>query len=280
MHERSETTHNGDDDAHGCRPRASVFDPDTPSTARMYDYFLGGKDNYAADRLAAERVIALQPAARTAAQANRRFLLRAVETLARAGVRQFVDVGAGIPTRPNVHEVVQAIVPDARIAYVDNDPVVLAHSRALRATAPGVIAVEGDLRRPDAIWEDPQLERHIDVDQPVGLLFVAVMHFVRREDDPAALIDRWTKHLAPGSHFALSVGTSAGYTADEVRQIEDAYRNASSPLALHPPEEVARWFTGYELLDPGLVSIFKWRADEPEPPRLSALAGVGRLSER
>jgi SAM-dependent methyltransferase len=258
------------------RPEAA-FDPDIPSTARIYDYILGGKDHFAADREAAEQLIAAQPASRATALANRGFLLRAVDTLARSGIRQFLDIGAGIPTSPNVHEVVQEVAPDARIAYVDNDPVVLAHTRALRATAPGVIAVDGDVRHPEEILEQPQLRDHLDFDEPVALLLVAVLHFVRREDDPAALIEQYTKRLAPGSCLALTVGSSAGYTAEEVARIEAPYRNASSPLTLHDPAEVARWFSGYELLDPGLVSIFKWRADEPEPPRVSALGGVGRL---
>jgi hypothetical protein len=258
------------------RPEAA-FDPDTPSTARIYDYILGGKDNFAADRAAAEQLISVQPAAHLTARANRSFLLRAVKTLADSGIRQFLDIGAGIPTSPNVHEVVHAVIPDARIAYVDNDPVVLAHTRALRATTPSVIAVEGDVRNPDGILEQRQLLDHIDFTEPVALLLVAVMHFVRREEEPAALIDRYTKRLSPGSCLALTVGSSAGLSPEQVEQIEAPYKNASSTLTLHDPDEVAHWFSGYELLDPGLVSIFKWRSDETEPPGVSGLCGVGRL---
>ncbi|MFC5910331.1 SAM-dependent methyltransferase [Streptacidiphilus monticola] len=253
------------------------FDPDVPSTARIYDYILGGKDNFAADRAAAENLMALQPSTRELAQANRRFLVRAVELLARSGIRQFVDVGAGIPTSPNVHEIVRRHQPDARVVYVDNDPVVLAHTRALRADV-GVSAVDGDLRRPEQVLDDPELQKAVDFSEPVGLLLVSVLHFVRREEDPAALIRRYTQRLAPGSYLALSIASAGTLPPEEVAKAEAVYANASSPLTLHSPAAVAEWLAGYELLEPGLVPTVKWRADEPEPATLgSALAAVVRI---
>ncbi|MEY9874193.1 hypothetical protein ABH931_003687 [Streptacidiphilus sp. MAP12-33] len=253
------------------------FDPNVPSTARVYDYLLGGKDNFAADRVAAEGLLKVQPMTRDIAQANRRFLVRAVSLLAESGIRQFVDVGAGIPTSPNVHEIVRGHQPDARIVYVDNDPVVLAHTRALRAET-GVTALEGDLRRPKEVLDRVEASGAIDFSQPVGLLLISVMHFVRREEDPAAVIRAYTERLAPGSHLALSIASSGDMQQEEIDRAEAVYANASSPLVMHTPASVADWLTPYSLLEPGLVTYFKWRADEPEAGGLGTpLAAVARV---
>ncbi|WP_084729457.1 SAM-dependent methyltransferase [Streptacidiphilus neutrinimicus] len=253
------------------------FDPNVPSTARIYDYLIGGKDNFAADRAAAEHLLTAQPTARSIAQANRRFLVRAVELLAQSGIRQFIDVGAGIPTSPNVHEIVRAHQPDARIVYVDNDPVVLAHTRALRAET-GVYALDADMRRPQEILDRVAAAGTIDFSQPVGLLLISVMHFVRREEDPAAMIRAYTERLAPGSHLALSIASAGRLDQDEIEKAEAIYAHASSPLVLHSPAAVADWLAPYTLLEPGLVSYYKWRADENEPDNTGApIAAVARI---
>ena len=255
------------------------FDPDTASPARMYDYYLGGKDNFASDRAVADRMISAHPVVVAGAQGNRRFMVRAVETLAQAGVRQFIDIGAGIPTSPNTHEVAKRFQPDARVAYVDNDPVVLAHTRALR-NAPGVLAVEGDIREPDAILDDEQLSRHIDFSQPVGLLLVAVLHFIRHQEQPGRLVERLVRRLAPGSYLVVSTGSTEGHSPADVARFEATYEKSSSPLVLHSREEVDAWLAPFEVLDPGVTSVFKWRADEEIPGTLSLLGAVGRLPTR
>ncbi|QMU78702.1 SAM-dependent methyltransferase [Streptacidiphilus sp. PB12-B1b] len=255
------------------------FDPDVASPARMYDYYLGGKDNYAADRAVADTMIATHPVVLAGARGNRRFMVRAVEALAQAGVRQFIDIGAGIPTSPNTHEVAQRSHPGARVVYVDNDPVVLAHTRALRS-APGVVAIEGDVREPEAILADPQLTDHIDFSQPVGLLLVAVLHFIRHDEYPEELVDRLVRPLVPGSHLVVSSGSSEGHSPEAVARFEATYQKSSSPLVLHSRADVARWLSGFELLDPGITSIFKWRADEEIPGDLSWLGAAGRLPQR
>ncbi|MFC7588261.1 SAM-dependent methyltransferase [Nonomuraea antimicrobica] len=161
----------------------SGVDPNTPSIARVYDYYLGGKDNFAADRELAEQVLKVAPNARATARANRNFLVRVTEAVAMAGIRQFVDLGTGIPTSPNVHEVAQQIKPCAHVAYVDNDPIVLSHARALLAgTRSDVIAMEGDLRAPEQILDPPRLPAHINFTQPVAIFLVAMLHLLTDED--------------------------------------------------------------------------------------------------
>ena len=253
------------------------FDPNTPSTARIYDYLIGGKDNFAADRAAAEHLLTVEPAARDIAQANRRFMVRAVGMLAESGIRQYIDLGAGIPTSPNVHEIVRAQQPDARIVYVDHDPVVLAHTRALRAET-GVFALDADMRRPQEILDRLEEAGTIDFSQPVGLLLISVMHFVRRDEDPAAMIRAYTERLAPGSHLVLSIASGGQMSQDEIDKAEAVYAHASSPLVLYTPAAVADWLKPFELVEPGLVTYSKWRADESEPGSVGApLAAVARV---
>jgi hypothetical protein len=267
----------GTDSASGNGGTNVGFDPNVPSTARVYDYLLGGKDNFAADRAAAEGLLAAYPPAQIIAQANRRFLVRSVGMLAESGIRQFVDVGAGIPTSPNVHEIVRAHQPDARIVYVDNDPVVLAHTRALRAET-GVTAMDGDLRHPHTILDRLEADGTIDFSQPVGMLLISVMHFVRREEDPAGIIRAYTERLAPGSHLVMSIASGGSLPQEEIDKAEAVYAQASSPLILHSPAAVADWLKPYSLVEPGLVSYFKWRGDEEEPGGLGApLAVVARI---
>jgi trans-aconitate methyltransferase len=255
------------------QPRDAI-DVNTPSPARMYDYWLGGKDNFAADRAAAEQVIAVNPEQRDLVRANRAFLVRAVRHIAQEGIDQFLDLGTGIPTSPNVHEVARAVRPSARVVYVDNDPIVSAHNKALRAADDAVGAVHADIRHPAEILADPAVTRLLDLDRPVGLLAIAVLHFITEAEE---VIARFRQALSPGSYLALSVGTTDGLTPSQVQGIKDAYANASAHAVIRSRQEIERLFTGFDLIEPGLVHVAKWRADGPET-KGRLLAGVGRLA--
>ncbi|GAA3695285.1 SAM-dependent methyltransferase [Nonomuraea antimicrobica] len=241
----------------------SGVDPNTPSIARVYDYYLGGKDNFAADRELAEQVLLVAPNARATARANRNFLVRATEAVAMAGIRQFVDLGTGIPTSPNVHEVAQQIKPCAHVAYIDNDPIVLCHARALLAgTRPGVIAMEGDVRAPEQVLDHPRLRAHIDFAQPVAIFLVAMLHLLTDEDRPEQLVKTISERMAPGSYLVLS---HLWDDPDGVgRAGADAYarRKASSPVVPRTTEQIQRFFDGFELVEPGLVFLDQWRPIE------------------
>lgn len=186
------------------------FDPSVPSPARMYDYYLGGKDNFPADREAAELALSVVPFGREVARANRQFLARAVAFMAREGIGQFIDLGTGLPTRPNVHEVARSVQPDARMLYVDNDPMACSHARALLATNDGVAAIQGDVRMPQAILNDPVTCALIDFTRPVAMLFVAVLHFLTDDDRPGEQVAAFRWRLASGSMLAVSHVTSDG----------------------------------------------------------------------
>jgi hypothetical protein len=257
---------------------ATAIDTSRAHPARLYDYYLGGKDNYPVDRAAAKKVVAAFPQARKLALANRGFLVRAVQFLAEQGIRQFLDLGTGIPTSPNVHEVARQVRPGATVVYVDNDPVVTRHSQALRATHDGVIAVEGDIRQPYAILADPAVASLIDFAQPVAVLMIAVLHFIREEDDPAAIVDAFTRRVVPGSYLALSHATSDGADPGVLSQITDAYRDTAAPLVPRTAGQITSLFSGWELADPGrLVDVSQWRPDKRAmPTKIRILAGVGR----
>ncbi|MEV5751205.1 SAM-dependent methyltransferase [Actinoallomurus sp. NPDC052308] len=250
-----------------------VIDVHTPSPARMYDYWLGGKDNFAADREAAEKVIAAHPEQRKLVRANRDFLVRVVRHLAEQGVEQFLDLGTGIPTSPNVHEVAREIRPAARVVYVDNDPIVFAHNRAFRATDDRIATVRADIRRPREILGDPAVERLLDFDRPIALLAIAVLHFVPEGEE---VIGTLRENMAPGSFLALSTGTYEGLTLEQRERIENAYAKSSAPAVIRSRTEIERLFTGFDLVEPGLVHVARWRSDGPET-KGRLLAGVGRL---
>ncbi|WP_157249834.1 SAM-dependent methyltransferase [Nonomuraea typhae] len=254
------------------------FDPTKPNAARLYDYYLGGKDNFPADRAAAEKILRVAPELRAAARANRAFLGRAVRYLAAQGITQFLDIGTGLPTRGNVHEVAP---PGSRIAYVDNDPVVLVHARALlTASERDTTAVWGDLRDPEEILKNAELG--LDFDRPIGLLLVAVLHFIGRGDDTGRIIATLRDALAPGSFIALSHGTSDARQA-AVSKGTEVYRNSASPLTLRSRSEIEALFDGFEMVEPGVVWLPQWRPEEadfidfPEHPERSLiLCGLGR----
>jgi hypothetical protein len=247
------------------------FRPEVPSTARMYDYYLGGKDNFPADREAAERVITMMPPGtiHTAAAQNRGFLGRAVNYLVtELGVRQFLDIGTGLPTMNSVHQVAQATNPDSRVVYVDHDPVVLAHAQDLLHGVPGTTILRHDLRDPDAILADPGLRAMLDFTQPVAVLLIAVLHFISDEEKPADIIGRLMNGLPAGSFLVISHAT-----ADSFAQLDDAigvYQNATSSMFNRSRAEVEALFTGLDLIDPGVVWLPQWHpapdtglADDP-----------------
>lgn len=249
----------------------------------MYDYYLGGKDNFESDRTAAEEIYTQIPDLPQIARDNRSFLQRAVRVLAEAGVRQFLDIGAGLPTQGNVHEIAQQVDPTSRIIYVDNDPIVLAHARALLTSRPeGATAyVDADLRDPDTIFNHPDLRRLIDFDKPVGLLMIAVLHFVTDDEDPWELVSRYRSRLPSGSHIAIAHATSDDRPPGAVRKMTDVYRKASAPFVFRTREQIRTLFEGFDLLDPGLAFCPDWRPATVTPTSPSAgwnLAGVGLRS--
>lgn len=255
-------------------------DINTPSPARMYDYYLGGKDNFAADREAAEKALSVVPDGRQIAWANRRFLVRAVKYLARNGIGQFIDLGTGIPTSPNVHETARSIVPDARVAYVDNDPIVAVHNRArLDSVDNGIIAVRGDIRYPLNIITNHAVRGVIDFRRPVGILFVAVLHFVTDSEGPYQAVAAFRERVSPGSYVAISHITSDGTDPGVISTIEEAYRRASAPAVFRSRIEIERFFDGFHLVKPGITEVSNWRGSKRKtagPPALRFLSGVGK----
>ncbi|TDC86602.1 SAM-dependent methyltransferase [Actinomadura sp. 7K507] len=247
----------------------SGVDITVPNVARMYDYYLDGKDNYAADREAAERVIEVMPGSRAGAQANRAFLVRAVRHLvAEAGITQFLDLGAGLPTQNNVHEVALSLNPDARVVYVDWDPVVCSHSRALLRAPDSVGVVEADLRDMDAILRHETTRTLLDFDRPVAVMMVSILHFVDDSDDPHGIVARYRDATAPGSHLVVSHLTGdlmAKARPEETARAEEIYRRTATPVHLRTHQETEDLFKGYGLVDPGLVWLTDWRPDEPVP---------------
>ncbi|MDX6340987.1 MAG: hypothetical protein QOH87_1125 [Trebonia sp.] len=265
------------------------FRPDIPSTARIYDYYLGGKDNYPADREAAEHIIASMPngVVRTAAVQNRKFLMRAVRHLtADLGIRQFLDIGTGLPTMNSVHQVAQSIAPESRVVYVDHDPIVLAHSRNLLHGNERAAVIRQDLRDPAGLLADPQLRAMIDFRQPVAVLLVAVLHFVSDGEDPYGAVRALLDPMPAGSYLVISHFTADSYD-EQADAAAQGYQNASSSVHHRTRAQIAEFFAGYDLVDPGeLVWAPRWRraADEPDddpevavnPGRSLSWCGVAR----
>ncbi|MFW6695075.1 SAM-dependent methyltransferase [Streptomyces sp. MAR4 CNX-425] len=260
------------------------INPHIPHPARIYDYLLGGKDHYEADRAAAEETIRRAPQVRESARANRAWMRRAARYLVGRGVRQFLDIGTGIPTSPNLHEVAQRISPDCRVVYADNDPVVLAHARALlRGSREGRTAyIEADVRRPDEILRAPELWRTLDRDRPVALMLSAILHFVRDEEDPAGLVATLRDALPPGSYLALS-HTTNDIQPERAADAAAVYgeRRAAALMVPRPRHRVESFFAGFDVVDPGVVQLPHWHPDGPVRPRhldeVWLYGGVGRL---
>jgi S-adenosyl methyltransferase len=235
------------------------IDVSTPSVARMYDYYLGGKDNYAADREAARLVLGAAPDVPLAALENREFLKRAMHYLAaERGIGQFVDIGPGLPTQGNVHQLAHLHNPGAKVAYIDNDASVLTHGRALLDGVPGVTIISGDLREPDDILAAPKLAALIDFSHPVALLMTLVLHFVPADDDPYAVVARFRDALSPGSFLVISHVTGDGREPGALAGV-GAYDNANAPLILRTRGQVQGFFNGFDLIDPGVVFLSQWR---------------------
>jgi len=233
----------------------------------MYDYYLGGKDNYPADRDAAERIIGMMPAGvvRTSAVQNRKFLIRAVRHLAAdLGIRQFLDIGTGLPTMNSVHQVAQSVAPDSRVVYVDHDPIVLAHSRNLLHGTDRAAVIRRDLRDPAGILADPELRELLDFSQPIAVLLVAVLHFISAAEDPYGLVRSLMDPMPTGSYLVISHFTADSYQQADVAAQE--YQNASSTLHSRSRSQVADFFPGYKLIDPGeVVWTPQWRRDVDGP---------------
>jgi SAM-dependent methyltransferase len=256
------------------------FDLDRPNAARVYDYFLGGSHNLAADRELAAQIVAAIPDAALIAQANRAFLRRAVLYCVDAGIRQFLDLGSGIPTVGNVHEVAQRAAPESRVVYVDVEPVAVAQSRAILAGNDRVAVLQADVRDPERILGDPGLRAMLDLSRPVAVLMVAVLPFVADADGPSRIVARIRDAVAPGSYLVLSHGT-ADTRPEEFAELSERYRSTSTPVTARPRRQVEEFFAGFELVDPGLVFVQQWRPDwlgevEDRPDWSSVYGGVGR----
>lgn len=254
-------------------------DLDRPSSARIYDYMLGGSHNFGSDREMAEQLLAADPRIGPTAHANRAFLRRAVEFLAGQGVRQFLDLGSGIPTLGNVHEVARLAAPDARVVYVDNDPVAVAHSRAIVGDDDRVVILQTNLCEPASIMADPQVTDLLDFTEPIAVLLVAVLHFIPDEADPAGIIATLRDAVPSGSYLVIS---QASWPSEQIiaqgQETLARYRQATAVALRHVPQ-IEAFFAGFELVDPGLVHVASWRPDpdSSEDPALlmPVYAGVG-----
>jgi hypothetical protein len=258
-------------------------DLDRPSIARVYDYYLGGTHNFTADRAFADAVLAATPEVRTAAIDNRAFLRRAVRYLSGLGIRQFIDLGAGIPTSGNVHEVLREASDDpSKVVYVDLDPVAIAHSRAILDGVPNAAAVAGDLRKPAEVLANPALRGIVDFREPVAIMLLAVLHFVTPEEHPEDIVAGYAAASVPGSYLVIShagPATGRALTDDEKKSYE-AYRNSATPVVLRSAPEVEALFGDLTIIEPGVVPAPRWRPDGPTDaiPEASMLvsAGIGR----
>jgi hypothetical protein len=263
----------------GWRPGPPGLDVTTANVARVYDCLLGGKDNFAADRQVAARLLEAVPGAAVAARENRAFLSRAVRFLAEeAGVRQFLDLGAGLPTARAVHEIVAGCVPSPRVVYVDNDPVVVRHAEALAGRVLGVDTIRADLRQPWEVFARPAVRTLINLAEPVAILLVAVLHFVADHEDPWAIVNCYKDMMAPGSYLVISHVTADHLPAEAARQAQAAYDGASAPGVARTREQVAGFFAGLDMTPPGLVNASAWRPAHvgPAPGPAVFYAGIGR----
>lgn len=256
------------------------IDLDRPSAARVYDYFLGGAHNFAVDRQLGEQIAGMTPAIGDTMRANRAFLRRAVRFLVGEGVTQFLDVGSGIPTVGNVHEVAQQADPSSRVVYVDIDPIAVCHSRTIIADDPRTAAIQADARDPERILADPETRRLLDLDQPVAVLLLGVLHFIPDSDDPARIVARFRDAVGTGSFLAM-VNVTYEDQPPEVIDAQKLAGRTGTPIHLRSRTELLEQFEGVSLIEPGLVHIPLWRPDSPldvdaHPERFGALAGIGR----
>ncbi|WP_031066938.1 SAM-dependent methyltransferase [Streptomyces sp. NRRL WC-3742] len=256
-------------------------DLDKPNAARVYDYYLGGSHNFEVDREMARKALALWPELPQIMRSNRAFLRRAVVHLAERGISRFLDIGSGIPTFGAVHEIARTVRPEARVVYVDRDPVAVAHSRLLLAEDDGCAVVQADLRHVEDLLARPEVVEILAAGEPVAVLLVAVAHFVTDEEDPWKLIATVRDALPPGSALVLSHASLEG-RPDQAEDHQRLYRMTPTPLTMRNHEQITAMFEGFELLEPGVVYLPQWRPDQPEsvgehPERMTGVAGVGLL---
>lgn len=260
----------------------SDFLSDKPNVARIYDYFLGGFSNFAADRVAAEQLKALDPDIPAIMRANRAFLRRAVQFLSEAGIAQFLDIGSGIPTVGNVHEIAQELNPNARVIYVDIDPVAIAYSRSILQGNAQATAIQADARDPEAILAHPEVNSLLDLNQPVATLLVAVLHFIRDDAEAAHTVATLRDCVVPGSYLVISHGTFQGAPRRLRERGERVSAQTTSPGKPRTYDQIARFFDGLALVEPGLVHVPRWRPESPddlflkEPERSLNFGAVAR----
>ncbi|HEX5119012.1 MAG TPA: SAM-dependent methyltransferase [Pseudonocardiaceae bacterium] len=254
-------------------------DVSRPNAARVYDVYLGGAHNFQIDREFAKRAKDLLPEVIAMARMNRAFLQRAVRELTRAGIDQFLDLGSGIPTVGNVHEIAQRINPEAKVVYVDNEAVAVAHSALILEGNPRAGVVQADVREPDQVLTAEVTRKLLDFSRPVAVIMCTIIHFVPDSDDPAGVVGAYRDAVAPGSYLALSHATS--YSRQDVESVRAAYSQTANPVTARTKPQIERFFDGYELLEPGLVFTQQWRPDHPsdvgdDPENSGLYAGVGR----
>ncbi|MBF6329335.1 SAM-dependent methyltransferase [Nocardia transvalensis] len=250
-------------------------DASKPNSARMFDYLLGGKDNYEIDRMAVHAMLAVAPDTRTLAWFSRQFLLKAVQIAAESGVRQFIDLGAGIPTSPAVHEVAQKVDSSARVVSIDFDPVVQVHATAMLSGIPGVTPMLADARKPDDIIARLRADRLIDFDRPVAVLMVGLLHFVMDEEHPAEIVARFREVMAPGSYLAFTHGGDESDPAFIQQTVKDTGGSTAHPV-YRSRAEVASFFEGFEMLGPGVVPLQEWLGGDLPHTGLVLLGGICR----
>jgi hypothetical protein len=261
-------------DASGLAGRPVDTDPlgmDRAHGARIYDYILGGKDNYALDRAAGDATLKVWPALRIHMQANRSFMHRVARYLAAdKGIRQFLDIGTGIPTSPNFHEVVQAVAPESRVVYVDNDPIVLVHARALMDSTPEgkTTYIQADMREPEKIVSAPELLDTLDLSRPIGLTLIAMVHFLDDDEEAYRVVKRIVDVLPSGSYFAAAIATD-DFDPEALAEVQEVYHSHGETLRLRTRDQAVKFFEGLELEEPGVVQIHKWHPDPTDIGRLN-----------
>ena len=255
---------------------------DRPSAARMYDYALGGYHNFEIDRRAGDQVATIFPDLPLALRANRAFMRRAVTFLVEQGIDQFLDLGSGIPTVGNVHEVAQAHNPAARVVYVDSDPIAVRHSELILQDNPNATVLQADVRDPEFILDHPEARRLLDLSRPLAVMIVALFHFVPDDAEAYHVVSAVRDAVASGSYLAISHASTEGISRDLVQQMERAYGASAIPFKFRSRAQLLPFFTGFDLIEPGLVYMPLWRPDDPDdllldhPERTTGLAGVGR----
>jgi S-adenosyl methyltransferase len=257
---------------------SSEIDISVAHPARMYNYYLGGKTHFAADRAAADRVLAILPEGRDMAIANRAFLGRAVRFLAREGITQFLDIGTGIPSPGNTSEVLGDISPGARVVFVDNDPIVITHTRALLRDGGYASVVHRDLRDVDSLLADPGIKDALDFGRPIAVLLVAVLHFIKDQEEPARIVQALRDAMPPGSYLVISHGTQDFNPARATAAVR-GYDQAAAPFVLRSREDIEGFFDGLNMVEPGVVQLPFWRPEadiEGDPSKIWLYAGVGR----